>query len=251
MSLTDEELAVADLTRNCEKHGEYLAKTVSLIAGRNTVLDYCMICSKEKNAAEEELEAREQAESDERRRKTSLVNSGISPRYLDVSLSTIQPTPEQEKVYKSLTAYLEQPSARSLIIAGTVGTGKTLLAQALAQDLRKAKKRFVFSTARQIIRDIRSTWKRDSDRSEDEVIAMYVNTDYLFIDEIGIQYGTESEQIAMFDIINGRYEYQRPTILISNLDIVGLKEIMGERIIDRLRQDGGELLAFNWQSLRS
>jgi DNA replication protein DnaC len=82
------------------------------------------------------------------------------------------------------------------------------------------------------------------------VIAQYVKTAYLFIDEVGIQYGTESEQIAMFDIINGRYEYQRPTILITNLDINGLKDIMGERIIDRLRQDGGQLLAFNWKSLR-
>jgi DNA replication protein DnaC len=250
MSLTDRELADADLTRHCDKHGPYEAKTVSLIAGRNMVLDYCMICSKEKNDAEEELKARESAEADERHRKERLVRIGISPRYLDASLSTITPTPEQAKVHSSLSAYLEARSTSSLILAGTVGTGKTLLAQALAQDLQKERRDFVFSTARQIIRNIRSTWKRDSERSEDEVIAMYVNADYLFIDEIGIQYGTESEQIAMFDIINGRYEYQKPTILITNLDIVGLKEIMGERIIDRLRQDGGELLAFNWESLR-
>jgi DNA replication protein DnaC len=251
MSLTDEELANTDLSRHCEKHGDYQAKTVSLITGRNMVLDYCMICSKEKNDAEEALKVEEQTARDERFRKQHLINCGISPRYLDVSLSTIKPTAEQAKVYKSITEYLEARSVSSLIIAGMVGTGKTLLAQALAQDLLKAKRKFVFSTARQIIRDIRSTWKRDSDRSEDEVIAMYVNTDYLFIDEVGIQYGTESEQIAMFDIINGRYEYERPTILITNLDIIGLKEIMGERIIDRLRQDGGELLAFNWKSLRT
>lgn len=250
MSLTDEELAVADLSRHCEKHGPYEAKTVCLIAGRNTVLDYCMICNKEKNDAEEMLKREEKTKHDELRRKKHLVRCGISPRYLDESLSTITPTQEQSKVHKSLTEYLASRSTSSLILAGTVGTGKTLLAQALAQDLHLANKGFSFSTARQIIRDIRSTWKRDSERTEDEVIGLYVNADYLFIDEIGIQYGTESEQIAMFDIINGRYEYERPTILITNLDIKGLKEIMGERIIDRLRQDGGELLAFNWNSLR-
>lgn len=250
MSLTDEEVKTTDLTQHCDKHGEYQAKVVQLLPNRNTVLDYCMICSKEKNDAEEELQRQEHEKRVEDGRLAKLIRCGISPRYLDASLSTIQPTAEQGKVYKSLTDYLTARSTNSLIIAGTVGTGKTLLAQALAQDLHKAGKKFEFSTARQIVRNIRSTWKRDSDRSEDQVIAAYVNDDYLFIDEVGIQYGTESEQIAMFDIINGRYEYNRPTILISNLAIDGLTKIMGERIIDRLRQDGGELLAFNWASLR-
>ncbi len=250
MSLTDEEVKTTDLNRNCEKHGEYQAKVMQLLPNRNTLLDYCMICSKEQNEAEEDLKRQEENELSEKKRTSHLIRCGISPRYLDASLSTIQPTAEQGKVFASLTAYLSGLSTNSLIIAGTVGTGKTLLAQALAQDLHKAGKRFEFSTARQIVRNIRSTWKRDSNRSEDEVIAAYVNDDYLFIDEVGIQYGTESEQIALFDIINGRYEYNRPTILISNLAIDGLTKIMGERVIDRLRQDGGELLAFNWKSLR-
>jgi DNA replication protein DnaC len=251
MSVTTEELKTMDLNHHCAEHGPYTARTFEILVDKHMVCDSCPACVESEAEEEKRLHNEEMAKTLESNRKKTLIHYGISPRYLDASLSTITPTSEQEKVFKSLSAYLEALSNSSLIIAGTVGTGKTLLAQALAQDLLKAKKRFVFSTARQIIRDIRSTWKRDSDRSEDEVIAMYVNTDYLFIDEIGIQYGTESEQIAMFDIINGRYEYERPTILISNLDIIGLKEIMGERIIDRLRQDGGELLAFNWKSLRT
>ncbi len=252
MIITTAELEATDLSRTCDKHGLFTAKVLDWPDGKHMVVDSCATCSKETREAEEALEAEEYAIDQERLRKSYMINHGISPRYLGLSLSDIQPTPEQEKVYSSLTAYLEALPQHSLIIAGTVGTGKTFLAQALAQDLRDTKgKDFIFSTARQVVRDIRSTWSRDSQRTEDEVIALHVNADYLFIDEIGIQYGTESEQIAMFDIINGRYEYERPTILISNLDIVGLKEIMGERIIDRLRQDGGELLAFNWKSLRT
>jgi DNA replication protein DnaC len=250
MMVNKEDLPNIDLNRSCEKHGPYQAETMEWLDSRIMVHEVCMKCTTETRQEEEAVKEDEERARHERLRVADLIGRGISPRYLDASLSSINPSGEQAKVYKSLTAYLAARSGSSLILAGTVGTGKTLLAQALAQDLSAIRASFIFSTARQVVRDIRSTWSRDSSRTEDEVIAMHVNTDYLFIDEVGIQYGTESEQIAMFDIINGRYENQRPTILITNLDIAGLKEIMGERIIDRLRQDGGQLLAFNWQSLR-
>jgi DNA replication protein DnaC len=250
MSVTTEELESMDMSRTCEIHGEYQAKSVEWLNDKHMVIDHCTKCAEEERAAEEEEARKKTQEHNEKLRKSDLIERGVSPRYLDITLSTITPTQEQGSVYSALSDYLAQASERSLILAGTVGTGKTFLAQALAQDLSRAGKRFRFSTARQIIRDIRRTWKRDSTATEDDVIGYYVRPDYLFIDEVGIQYGTDSEQIAMFDIINGRYENKRPTILITNLDINGLKDIMGDRIIDRLRQDGGEMLAFNWSSLR-
>jgi len=250
MSVTPEELAVLDLSRHCEKHGAYQSKVMDELFGKHMVLDHCMECAKEEREEREAEEAEIKRERLKIARRDYLIRRGISPRYMGASLSTITPAPEQAKVYTSLNSYLESRSVNSLILAGTVGTGKTFLAQALAQDLRERGKDFRFATARQLVRDIRGTWSRDSEYTEEQVIGAYVATDYLFIDEIGMQYGTESEQIAMFDIINGRYENRRPTILITNLDINGLKDIMGERIIDRLRQDGGQMLAFNWKSLR-
>ena len=41
-----------------------------------------------------------------------------------------------------------------------------------------------------------------------------------------------------------------PTVLISNLGIDAIKDAVGERIIDRLREDGGDLVAFDWDSHR-
>ena len=55
----------------------------------------------------------------------------------------------------------------------------------------------------------------------------------------------------MFDIIDGRYQEMKPTILISNLAIAGIKDLIGERVIDRLREDGGKLVSFDWPSYRS
>lgn len=251
-TLTHEELENLDMDRHCEKHGPYRAFTMDWITkDRRMLVDNCQACAEEARIAAEAIIEQERIDCDRKRHVANMESSGIANRYLGASLSNIVPTTEQNEVYSALSEFLSAESQHSLILAGTVGTGKTLFAQALAQDLSKAKYRFAYTTARKIIRDIRSTWSKDSERSEGQVIDYYSNVDYLFIDEVGIQHGTDAEQILLFDVINARYENQTPTILITNLDGEGLTQLMGERIIDRLRQDGGTLLAFNWNSLRT
>ena len=70
------------------------------------------------------------------------------------------------------------------------------------------------------------------------------------LDEIGLQHGSESEKIILFEILNERYMQCKPTILISNLDIKDLKEYITERIIDRMRDGGGQKIVFDWESNR-
>lgn len=53
----------------------------------------------------------------------------------------------------------------------------------------------------------------------------------------------------MFEILNGRYQELRPTILISNLNTDALESLLGQRIMDRYRECGS-VLAFDWQSHR-
>jgi DNA replication protein DnaC len=43
----------------------------------------------------------------------------------------------------------------------------------------------------------------------------------------------------------------KPTIVISNLAKDGLQDYLGERAFDRLRENGGKLVVFDWESYRS
>ena len=70
------------------------------------------------------------------------------------------------------------------------------------------------------------------------------------LDEVGSQFGSDTEKLFIFDIIDGRYQNMKPTILISNLDIDGIKDAIGDRCVDRLREGGGMMVAFNWGSQR-
>ncbi|MNR19187.1 DNA replication protein DnaC [compost metagenome] len=51
-------------------------------------------------------------------------------------------------------------------------------------------------------------------------------------------------------MINGRYEQNKPTVIISNLDPKDLPKAIGDRSNDRLREGGAVCLVFNWMSER-
>ena len=51
-------------------------------------------------------------------------------------------------------------------------------------------------------------------------------------------------------VIDERYKRRRPTVVISNLTVPAVKEAIGDRLYDRLRE-GATVLACDWSSHRS
>lgn len=140
----------------------------------------------------------------------------------------------------------------SLILTGRPGTGKNHLAVALAKSIIEQHQATVqLTSVMRIIRAVRRTWEKGSELSEEDVIARYTGVDLLIIDEVGIQYGSESEMIILFDIMNTRYERMLPTVLISNLALPQISQVIGDRLTDRMVEGGGATLVFDWPSYRS
>ena len=102
----------------------------------------------------------------------------------------------------------------------------------------------------ELMRTLKDTWRKDSETTEQRVIDYYGSLDLLIIDEVGIQFGSDAERMFMFDIINTRYENIKPTVMISNLNLENIKETLGEQVVDRLREDGGKVLIFDFESQR-
>ena len=101
-----------------------------------------------------------------------------------------------------------------------------------------------------MVREIKNTWQRGTEASEIDVINHYTQLDLLIIDEAGIGFNSDTEKMLIFDIIDGRYQNMKPTMIISNLDMDELTSAIGERVIDRLRDGGGQKLVLNWESYR-
>ena len=104
---------------------------------------------------------------------------------------------------------------------------------------------------RRAIRSIKETYDKSSNKTEAQAYRDLVEPDLLILDEAGIGFGSDFEKNALLEIINGRYETSRPTIMTSNLAAAALEEAIGERSFDRLREGGGKMIVFDWESYRA
>lgn len=165
-------------------------------------------------------------------------------------------TAEAARCLKLCKAYAAKWAERrkqggGLVMCGQPGTGKNHLALAIAKHvITEHQHSALFTTALRISRAFKSTWGKSAERTEYDVIHAYTAPDLLIIDEVGVQFGSESEKLILFEVINTRYEQMKPTILISNLTLEELTAFVGERVIDRMNDGGGCTLAFTWDSYR-
>ncbi|MNL16222.1 DNA replication protein DnaC [compost metagenome] len=139
----------------------------------------------------------------------------------------------------------------SFVFCGKPGTGKTHLACAVGNHVMNTFGHSVaFITVFEVIQRVKATYN-GGDKSETEVMRSFAQVDLLILDEVGVQFGTEFEKVIITDIINRRYADMRPTIIMSNLNSDELSEYLGARVVDRMYEGGGGVLAFDWESYRS
>ncbi|MCY1283278.1 DNA replication protein DnaC [compost metagenome] len=108
----------------------------------------------------------------------------------------------------------------------------------------------LYAPAPDIIAAIKASFGRDSKASEASIMAELAKVDLLLIDELGAQGGTEFERQSLHQIIDTRYRNMLPTIITSNLPGGELSAYIGDRALDRLRENGGQAVAFDWESAR-
>lgn len=255
----DEAISLADMLKTdktpraeiCETHGEFFSRNIF-----GNIWTTCPACSHEKEEEKRMHEEKELALRKVREYEYKLRQAGIPERFKDRSLDSYIPENQGQKHALDFANTFANEfdnvlqTGRSAIFCGKPGTGKTHLAVGIALHAMKLNKLCGFTTVQRAIRRIKDSWRKDSDESESEVINLHVSPDLLIIDEIGVQFGTEFEKNFLFDILNERYEKRKPTLLLSNLTPAEVKGFLGERVYDRLREDGGKCIAFDWDSYR-
>lgn len=231
----------------CAEHGEF---TRGELINRGVYENSCPDC----------YVARLEAETRERRRREAVrrfeQESGVPARFQLASFENYQPQNRQAAaILARLNGYAanfaqHRAKGLSLVLCGTTGTGKTHLACSILKCLAYEQGVFgLYDTTYRAIQRVRATY-RAHEESEQQAIARYVTPDLLVLDEIGVQYGTDSEKLILFSILNGRYEELRPSVLVSNLTADEIKDYLGDRVFDRMRENGGAVVAFNWSSYR-
>lgn len=238
---------------NCVDHGDFVS-TGFKFGDRVMHWSICPQCAAlEKENAEIEAKHRE-SEERQKRLEVKLNQTGIPLRYRSKSFMTyIADSDEKEKALAIATEFasnfaMHRKTGTFLVFSGLPGTGKSHLAISIAQEIM-CRYTALYTSAIDAVRTIRDTWRRDSQQTESQVLKTFASIDLLILDEVGVQYGTEAEQVNLFDIIDKRYRDSMPTILITNQNSKGLKAFLGDRSYDRLRE-GGLWVQCDWESVR-
>lgn len=101
----------------------------------------------------------------------------------------------------------------SLIIFGRVGSGKTHLAAAIANDCVERGVPAIFGTWQTHLERIKNEFEHTG---ENKALAEIKSVPLLVIDDIGKERKTEWTQSVLFDVVNYRYEHLLPIIFTTN-----------------------------------
>lgn len=228
------------ITGSCETHGE---SEIFYLPGKHGW--YCPQCLEIRNAEESRANhARE-------RLKHLYSISDIPRKYQGQRF--VATTPEQKRVRGTVKAFrdliVKRDGWATLVLMGTVGTGKTLLACEFAESLiANFDMSIRYLTAKGMISEIQSAYGMEG-KSEEGQIQRLVDYEVVVIDEIDAMPSRENAALLMTEVINRRYNAERPVVVITNQPFDDLAKFVGDRVHSRLHENSF-VCAFDWPDFR-
>ncbi len=235
----------------CEQHGDFESRNVF-----GSVWSRCPVCAEEAEQARQQRQRMADEEARNERWQGAVHCAGIPPRFTTRTLDNFIATSQAQKAALTFAQDMadelvsRHQTGRCAVFVGKPGTGKTHLAVGIGMHALKARHTVLFTTVTRLIRRIRDTYNKGNEETELQAVSVFTKPYLLILDEIGVQRGTDDEKLLLFDVLNDRYENQRSTILLSNLPAKELRGYLGDRVFDRLKEDGGQVVVFDWESRR-
>jgi len=164
----------------------------------------------------------------------------IGKRYLSANINNFH------KKYKNLLLFEDK---EGLFIYGPRGTGKTHFMAALAREhiihmdpviSRDGESRFnialapLFISVPSLLAYIRNTFRKDSKKTEIELIDYFSSKDFLLLDDLGTEKPTEWVLQTLYQIIDTRYSERKSTIISSNYTLDEIADRLDDRISSRI-----------------
>lgn len=163
--------------------------------------------------------------------------SGVPSRYLNESIETYNPTPENKNVYEWLLGFIDSVNAGKnktniIYLSGKFGTGKTHLGCGI---IRKLGGKIITSLELCITYDSCRDFKSEMTRIQ--YLHKLCESPVLVIDEVGKGIENIEKEILPY-IVNEFYGSGRILIFLGNDDKTCFNRLIGESGVDRMNEIG-------------
>jgi DNA replication protein DnaC len=170
---------------------------------------------------------------------------GVPRELLAATIENWNPRDESESGYQSTARNFANAGRGTLALLGNVGTGKSHIAVGIMRQF----KRPYFVKQGTLLRLLRKSYGQNS---QPDPIERCQRCDLFVLDELGgPSAGGKDEFPMLHEILDFRHGELLPTVITSNCDWTTVKQILGARLADRLKQSTDKVLLFAGESNRS
>ncbi len=134
------------------------------------------------------------------------------------------------QIYKTAKRFAESltPESKGLLFYGRTGLGKTHLSLAIVNEVLQKGYDVIYDSTIEILHRIED---EHFGRAEGNTMELLRSADLLVLDDLGTEFQTGFNRTAIYDIINSRH---KPTIINTNLDLHGIRQLYEDRIVSRI-----------------
>lgn len=221
------------------------------------VIDYilefgrCSECQREWEVREIVKQNQDKAKQVKKERLLEIfdTDSLMNPKLKQATFENYNPTNKELSHAKAVSMrYAENFSKDnpvSLLLLGNYGTGKSHLSVSITKELMKNNYSCLFINTPKLLTKIRSTYNKNSEHSEDQIIDSLSTVDCLVLDDIGSEQTQQSKQkqsdtnqtwatSKLFEIIDSRIG--KHTIFTTNFEPKELQQRLGGRNFSRMME---------------
>ncbi len=197
----------------------------------------CKICSDTGVAAGKRCSCFQNAVNQELLANSKLVDKSLSLGLFEPQNKSQERCAEKLKI---IAAKVPDTKIKNIVLCGPTGTGKTYIVNCLANDLLKRNFSVMFTSAFNFNNLLLSMHLAPLAQKE-EMLNNLIDTDVLVIDDLGSEniLKNVTEEYTC-NILNERRYRGKYTFITTNLDMLGIQDRYGERIMSRLL--GGDTL---------
>lgn len=136
-----------------------------------------------------------------------------------------------EGAFRLARGWAERP-AGWLVLLGANGCGKTHLAAAIAAYRLESGDGVAFTTAPDLLDELRATFAPDSSERFDQLFGRLRDVELLVLDDLGAHQSSGWAQEKLYQLLNYRHLGRLPTVVTSDLELNKLESRIASRLSD-------------------